>query len=238
LSVHFSHARLATIGFFDQINSFLISNLWRFQLDNLTETKTIDSLVYVCDVDGYGYSLDTSLMHPLVFYMVLEINIFHSIGAIQNDLFKHFVILDAIYFYLDSFKNFFHRIGVNWTAYLLNDTLVEFSSIFRSANGWINGPDYLYPDEDFCLFADQWPLYKAITPVFDKINLTECTSTLIYIMSPYFAYSMSLFLESYPSTHEIFTICLNSTIAVEISQNLSTKLLTSQRFSGRFFRFG
>jgi hypothetical protein len=224
----FAHANLGLLGFFDQINSILISNIWQFQIDNSTLTTPINSTIYMCYVNGYGFTLDTSLVHPRVFEFLTEVHIYHSIEAIQTDLFKHFTIFESIHFFLDSLRNFFHRVGVNWTIYLAKNALVEFQPLDLNDTGWINGPDYLYPEQDFCLFS-QWPIQKLITPIFDTTNLTECTSTLIYIMSPYFYYNMTSFLKSYPTTFSIFSACLNPQVAVQLG-------LYPTYFQGKLFK--
>jgi hypothetical protein len=92
-------------------------------------------------------------------------------------------------FRLDSLKNFFHKIGIQWTRHITtNDFLsipaVSFAQlqVASGGGGWINGNEYTYPDEDFCVFA-LWPHENGILPRLDSDNLVVCTSTMRWLMN-------------------------------------------------------
>jgi hypothetical protein len=209
----FAHANLNLIGFLEQIDAILIKKLWKFQPFNEKNNSisTINSSINVLDIVGYGFSLDTSLMHPFVFEKVAILNIVHSIGAIQTGLFKHFQKCKNIFFFLKSLKNFFHKIGIDWALTLANMSYTVFVSSGENADGWINGPDYFYPERDFCIFA-HWSQVNYVFPVFDGTNLTDCTSTLLWLLLSHFAYELPNIYKMYPVTSRIFHICRDSNL--------------------------
>jgi hypothetical protein len=66
----FFNASLNFLQIFSQVDAILISNLWQFQpygTRNETSVTTISSRVYSLFLQGFGFTLDTSLLHPLVF---------------------------------------------------------------------------------------------------------------------------------------------------------------------------
>jgi hypothetical protein len=97
--------------------------LWTFQ-EYITNESTINSNIDSFYIDGNGYSLDTSLMHPLVFETVNSVFVSGTIGSIQTDLFKHFKRIYSVSLQLDSLDRFVHEIGIKWTLSMPNQSYV------------------------------------------------------------------------------------------------------------------
>jgi hypothetical protein len=205
-------------GFTDSVtinglsNSKLIKNLWRFQSYERNETtKTIYSGILFFHVQGFNFSLDTSLLHPLVFENIASLAVYGSVGSIQTDLFEHFQKLNNIHCFLNNYKYFFHAVDINWTHSLpMNPNPVIIFSTFNQGGDYANKQDYTYPDEDFCLFAGQYP--KSIIIILDT-NLTECTKTIRWIISNYDENTQRIIyaLQQYPNAQQIYSVCNSST---------------------------
>jgi hypothetical protein len=135
-----------------------------------------------------------------------------SIGQIQLDLFLHFKKMILVHFFLDNYTDFFHTVGIGWTQSLPKNTLVAFS---KPTKGDDVSEKYTYPEADFCLFAD-WPHRKQILPVLDFVNLTECTSTIRWLLSSFFTTSVAVqhrqhpIFVNYPNMALVFSACENS----------------------------
>jgi hypothetical protein len=165
------------IQFENQIDTLLIVNLVKFQA--IHETNSIGSSIKSLAIHGFGYTLDTNLAHPLVFKQLELVLIEQSIAAIQTDLFKHFKFINMISFTLDNYKNFFHKIGIEWTRSItaLKRILIIFawnSNDEITGNNWFNGLVYSFPDEDFCIFA-RWPKTNASFYLNGFEHLIECS---------------------------------------------------------------
>jgi hypothetical protein len=219
----FSNAGLLYLNIFSLINAILVNNLWKFQLltTNSNNLTTINSNIYELDLAGYGFSLNTSLMHPLVFKSTKRLSIYKSIGSIQTGLFKQFNELSYLYFSLQSLKNFFHKIGIPWTQDLnrLILKLLVFSSVDSQNLGFLES-SYNYPNQDFCLFAN-YPQPNYTIFILDSY-LTECTHTLRWLMLNYINNDLSSYFSSWPNIKLIYSIC-NST-----KENNDFKNLTDQ----------
>jgi hypothetical protein len=151
-------------------------------------------------------------MQPLVFENVSQVNFYRSIGSIQVDLFKKFNKLMDLSFQLDSFSNFFHKIGMGWTVGLQSTAFVMFSSYIRSGlQSSLDGSEYTYPDSDFCLFA-QYPHPNSMIYVLNSANLTNCTMTIRWLMSYFLAsnVNMTSILKNFPYALQIYSICVDS----------------------------
>jgi hypothetical protein len=155
----FTESKLNKIFISNQIDAILINNLFKFHpIDQEDDETSIKSNISRLIVHGYGFTLDTSFMNPLVFELIERVDVYLSIGAIQTDLFKHFVHINALYFSLNSLTNLFHRTGIAWTLYLPNNTSIDLYFTQEEPLNYIIEivNPYLYPDADFCIFAD-WP---------------------------------------------------------------------------------
>jgi hypothetical protein len=191
----FSNSRLLEMDIFHQIDAILVKNMVKFQLcnNNSNSNESINSHISTLQVSGYGFRLDTSLMHPFVFEHVFTLSIFKSIGSIQPDLFAHFNYIHFIEFQLDNLNNFFHKIGIAWTQNLslAYKPRVAFSRKTEQDNNWIDGSWYAYPDTDFCLFA-QFPLQPNLTYILVSDSLKECTSTIRWLISSYSGHHLTV----------------------------------------------
>jgi hypothetical protein len=190
-----------------QVDAILIYNIWRFQSPNISNLTTINSKIKELDLNGYNYNFDTSLMHPLVFETIQSLHIANSIGSIQAGLFRHFKQINLIHFHLDSLENFFHKIGIEWTRNLNKATQPWL--IFSSIYSWVNGPEYTYPDTDFCLFA-QHPQQINLIYILNSLSISECTVTVRWLLLNYFSQDRHDVFDAYPILNFIFSICVNS----------------------------
>jgi hypothetical protein len=220
----FSSAELNSLSIYSLIDSIVVNNMWIFKpLDTNTTETAINSTIHTLNLGGYGYGLDTGLMHQFVFEAVQYLFIYRSVGSVQVDLFKHFHQIKHIRLELDSLMNFVHKIGFAWTTSLpvTNQSWIVLSTYDESSANWIDGSEYSYPDEDFCLFA-QYPQRNSLIYILDNLaNLTECTSTIRFILSNYFTQNISQVLHSFPATHVIFSICKNSNGTVDFEPMIS-----------------
>jgi hypothetical protein len=142
-----------------------------------------------------------------VFERLEWLNIFNSINAVQPDLFTHFGSLTAIDLNLDNLRNFFHKIGIGWTQNLplANAPQVRFETFDTN---WIDGSQYSYPEADFCLFA-QYPHQKRIIYILNAMNLTKCTTTVLWLISNCFTYNLSFVYFNYPNQEQVVKMCSN-----------------------------
>jgi hypothetical protein len=195
----FSNSKLTILAIFFQIKTILISNLWSFNNSESSNESTINSNITELDLKGYGYSLDASVLHPLVFELLQWIEIYRSLESIQTGLFNNVNQLQSLHFNLDSLKNFFHKISIEWTLSLplANQPWIIFTNFNETTDNWVNGAVYTYPDSDFCLFA-QYPQQPNITYIINTANLTKCTITMLWLLSNYFNQNNSLVFKTFP----------------------------------------
>jgi hypothetical protein len=146
----FKNASLFGLTISSHIDAILIRNLWTFQAID-TNSSILDSSIESLKLIGYGYTLDTSLLNPLVFKRIDCLTIRNSINAIQPGLFAHFCYMSTVVIVVDNLGNFFHKIGIGWTQNLSLDTQPKVAFATSYTNLIEN--QYSYPDVDFCLFA-------------------------------------------------------------------------------------
>jgi hypothetical protein len=195
----FAYAKLDVLT----INEQTDSNRWRFQSFGINEsTTTIYSDIGILSLHGFGCKLDESFMNPLVFESVHDLGIYNSISSIQPDLFKFFEKLSDLSFQLDDLENFFGRVGINWTM-SLNTDLNSIKVVFYEQNA---SNRYMYPDKDFCLFAN-FPTQRHIIPVIDSVYLTNCTSTIRWLFTYYFSHDMESLFDEYGDAKSLFFAC-------------------------------
>jgi hypothetical protein len=200
----FSNANMQLLDIWSLLDTVLVRNIWRFfPFQNSNET-TIKSLILELDLTGYGYRLDTSIMHPLVFESTQTLWIYNSIGSIQADLFKYLKQINFVGIKLNSLKNFYYQIGIEWTTSL--NLATQPWVLFSYFDWWDDQPEYTYPDSDFCLFA-QYPQQINLTFILDSNNISQCTSTIRWLMANYFSLNMSTVLSSYPNSKSVFSLC-------------------------------
>jgi hypothetical protein len=191
----FAYARLDDLIINSLVDSFIASNLLKFQ--KVLSTKSINSSINQLELHGYNFKLDESLMHPLVFEHVQELYLSGSVCAFQNDgLMYAFKNLDTISINVASLTNFFHQVGVEWTRRLPNNTWLIFmdSPRFLYMPEWLSHVhEYTYPDRDLCLFASM-PLQNksgpTVLPLLSTGELKVCTDTAAWLTQNYHLYKI------------------------------------------------
>jgi hypothetical protein len=204
----FTGAKLVSLGIDNQTDTGSILNLWTFQTTNNFNSPSINSSIEAFYVEGSSYALDTSIMDPLVFEMLQELHVRQDVGSIQTDLFKNFKQLALVDYSLVDFGDFFHKIGIGWTAYLPNYCWVAF--LDYTGQG-LNSEDYTFPDADLCLFSG-WPHQNIILPILNFANLTVCTTTVKWLLKGYFVpnVNLTLIFNQFLNAEHIYSICKNS----------------------------
>jgi hypothetical protein len=204
----FENATMQTFEIWGQIDTILIRNIFQFiPFNNYSKVTAINADIQEVALCGYGYNLDTNILHPLVFKTTNWILIFKSVGSIQTNLFQNLSQLDTIYFNLDNLKDFIHRIGIEWTTKIV--TYPTAWVIFVDNYVWVNEVGYTYPDSDFCLFA-QYNQQKNLIYVLGSPGLSKCTSTIRWLLWNYVRMNMSSTYNAYPDSKQIYSICANS----------------------------
>jgi hypothetical protein len=194
----FTNAALDYLEIGNQVDSFLVRNLWYFARTSPTEAS-IHANILSFKAQGFRLRLDDSLASPLVFESTQVAFFNGSFRSIQTDLFKSFTSLRVFYFVVSDLGNFFHEIGIEWIPHCANFSFVQFTDY---DNSWY---EYSYPDRDFCVFAS-FPFERFITPVLDT-NLAECTHTIQWLMQIYkdaYAFNPHMFPEN---TIQLYDIC-------------------------------
>jgi hypothetical protein len=206
----FSNAKLNTLNIGYLVDSFVVKNLLKFQTELQNSLSSINSIIAQLEVSGYHFKLDETLMHPLVFEKVIEIVSFSTIGSIQVDLFKSFKNLNKIFITEFSLKNFFHQVGIEWTSYLNQFTVVTFSD-FRSVGfpipSWLSDV-YTYPRSDVCIFSS-FPIQKEVFSLLNT-NLTVCTDTIAWLTQNYNVFNQTYPFQLTMFSEQMFSICLEN----------------------------
>jgi hypothetical protein len=92
----FKNFRTESLVMKAQINSFVNTNLFRFESLPSNET-TINSSVGMLLINGYHYDVDEDLqVNPLVFETMQSISIEGNIGSLQESLFRSFEYLTRV----------------------------------------------------------------------------------------------------------------------------------------------
>jgi hypothetical protein len=161
----FANTRLNKLAISNQIDTFLIKNLFRFQ--SINHKTSINSMIFFLEIRGYNIALDENLVNTLVFESVEEVKASGKISLIQLGLFKSFNNLSYVSLNLYNLMNFFHQVGIEWTHDLKANSVVYLDNF--ASDLWLDPKTYTYPDEDFCLFVD-WPHNKFIMPLLSNLN--------------------------------------------------------------------
>jgi hypothetical protein len=211
----FKNAYLTTLEIDGIVDTFLVTNLLKFQQDTQANTTSINSTVQEIIVKGYNYKLDETILDKLAFEQVTYLAMHGSIAAIQPDLFKSvsFEHLSQIEIIVFSLNKFFHQPGLlKWIAYLDKYTRwIRFKQLDFDALS-MNGP-YNYPNSDLCLFADsfQFPQIKRLAvPLFFYSSINVCTDSLALLTQNYRFYD----LKNNNFTHmsvQLYSLCWNGT---------------------------
>jgi hypothetical protein len=212
----FKYAYLTSFELDSQVDSFLYTQLLRFDQTDVNSEESIYSIVNITTIKGYNFKVDTSLLHPLVFKNITELYLVNTIASIQSDLFKHFSYLRLLTFELNSVGNFYHSVGVSWMLYLPTTGVTIQVFELRETGS------YFYPDRDLCLFAS-FPQNRSVylVPLVDAnaTRFTSCTSTLKWLGRNYYNQPWLDVVNAYR-----FTSCDNNTSIIndtEIDERLN-----------------
>jgi hypothetical protein len=140
----FASANIINLEVHDQIDTYLITNLFRFQNNNASLSfqssinSTINSMTLM---NCFHFKLDESFLNYLVFEQIQELDVWGSIASIKFDLFKPFLNLNVIKIMEFSLTNFFHKVGVSWTAHLNSKNIMKFIT-FTNFDMWDNQPEW------------------------------------------------------------------------------------------------
>lgn len=121
--------------------------------------------------------LDSKLFHKEVFKLTKSLVIDQStLLGIEPDLFKNFENLNQIELNLNNFKSFINS-NSTWIGdlnYKQNSTqfLITLNDLQQ---------DYIYPDDDLCLFKD-FPHNKSVYPIIKTKSNLACSCTLIWLI--------------------------------------------------------
>jgi hypothetical protein len=203
----FRNANLVHLFILDQIDSKVVRTLWKFQILASNESAvSINSHIYEFKIEGYNYAVDESILSPLVLQHVIYIKLYCTIGSIQIDVFKSYKYLSIISLNLYSLGNFFHKIGIEWTLLLNRNSFVEFSKYKYGGIDWVDNNNYAYPVEDFCIFA-HFPHERQIIPILDSPYLSECTTTIEWLIQNYDRYATTLTDHKMQNALSIHSVC-------------------------------
>jgi hypothetical protein len=178
----FANAQIDSLQINGLVNSFVVSNILKFQKLNSSST-TINSTITQLELNGYEYAVDELLLQHLVFEQVETLRIYGSIGSIQPDLFKSF--FGQIYLVDIKVKflaNFYHQVGLEWTGHLSNvnnNISVSFSENSNGESNWLNpGYGYTYPNQDLCIFAS----FAFLQPQQRQLNSSSFVALVIPVI--------------------------------------------------------
>ncbi len=119
----FKRAQLDSLCLEGLTDSFVMRNLLRFYSDNSSMFEfPIDSNITTLCVMGYKFDLDDQLLSKLVFGNLVNMQVISSVSSIQEDLFFSTPLLETVLVEMGSLRNFFHKIGLDWTISLPTGT--------------------------------------------------------------------------------------------------------------------
>jgi hypothetical protein len=202
----FKNAYLNQFSFFI-FNHFIYTTRLEFCQDPNTTDMALNSIVNQVKISGYNIKLDTEILHPPVFKSAGMLNLNGVISSIQVDLFfLWFDQLKTILINVQNLKQFFHRVGMDWSQYLniknnysckvnnyslISNNIIavtlehEFNSLLSPVE--FNQP-YSYPDADFCLFS-KFPVDRIVMPLLSPpANTDNCSCLYFWLIQnyPYF----------------------------------------------------
>jgi hypothetical protein len=186
----FMNSQLDSIIFFGLVDHFIKKNVP--DLDK-SYSKSINSRVNTFCIDGYNYELTKSLINPSVLESTYEFLFEGTIKSIEVQVFKELKFVKTMDLVLSSLKNLYHQIGIEWTTYLnfelkplnVNSISLDFISkhyvrLLLASQANIFNEEYLYPDEDFCIFKN-FPHQKLLYPYLSTDSVIDCTCTILYL---------------------------------------------------------
>jgi hypothetical protein len=200
----FSNAYIHDIELLGMVNHFIKHNQLNFFTNPLVDGQVNATVLGVYSPDGYNLVVDKSFLHPAVFQNTRSLYLGTSIALIEQDLFKSWTRLERISFSMLSLKSFFYKCGLEWTNSLNSNLNYTVSTTPAEAlastivlifiqtnenyagdyeNATLSFPNYPYPDEDLCLFAN-FPHEKFVLPILQS-EISECTCTVTFLLKNY-----------------------------------------------------
>jgi hypothetical protein len=203
----FTNARLNQLAIWGLVDSFVVTNLFKFQ-QTVNSSSSINSNVSNINLNGYNLNYDSSMLDPLVFEQVQSISFSGTIGSI--DLNFTFKSLKNIKIQVFSLKNFFHRVGTEWTRRLndfsKNIQWFGFGEESVSSAQMLYPGRYTYPNEDLCIF-EPVPVQPETTavPVLNTNYLSVCTDPMAWLTQNYKFHNWSFFYSAseYPENIDV-----------------------------------
>jgi hypothetical protein len=212
----FANARLNIIEFDSLADSFLATNLFKFQqVDG--SLSPINSTIIKLNLKGYNFGMDESLMHSYVFKRLQQLEVTGSVGSLQLDLFKSFPDLTQIWMKIYNLASFFHKFSVSWSIYFKKSQIssVTFTDYSELRPEWLDPPGaYTYPDKDLCIF-EPIPLNSVVLII--GSNLTMCTDTVTWLTQNY---NKSTYYQGSDFGHQS-PVCWKSSLRSKQLSNLS-----------------
>jgi hypothetical protein len=192
------------------IEHFVFNTLFEFcqedAICNLTNpnNEPLNSFINVLEINSYNARLGKSVLDPAVFEALQSLTSVGHIRSIDIDLFlASFKQLNYLLIATQSLRNFFHRVGMDWSQYLNNFN--NYSCQTNDSNlintfyfdlGFENtvsnhqaNPEYQFPDSDFCIFV-KLPVDKLVLMQI-SYDVQNCSCLYFWLVHnyPYFIQS-------------------------------------------------
>jgi hypothetical protein len=224
---------------FSMIDHFVYKTLFEFcpanAIDNLTDLnkQPLNSTIQHVTITGYNIKLDTNVLHLVVFEALQSLTIFGSIGSIDVDFpFSSFKQLFNILIASELLRDFFHRVGMDWSQNLninnnfscqtydsslittyITELVFSNSTIYTNSNQQLIA-NYQFPDTDFCIFT-KFPVDRIVL-LSINYDIQNCSCLFFWLVHnyPYFIqYSQQI--GHYEIAKQLNSTFLNCTVKGE-----------------------
>ena len=173
-------------------NSLIFRN--RLEFMDIDENKTFSNSLVFLQLNIFYDEISSKLLNKFVFANLKFLSLTGLIDNIENNLFNSFKKIRCIILNHQHFRRFFQQ-GTKWMNSLNSDIeinlnnkaeiqLHNFKIIFLEFYHFnmIQNVEYVYPDEDICLFKDI-PFSRLVFPIIKfKSDIPKCTCTLIWLV--------------------------------------------------------
>lgn len=182
------------------INTFYKTNVLNFETLNRNSTTARGTLEKLWVEKIEKIRVDSSLLNELLFENVRSIHLYGEIGSIESNVFKLLKNLIKLEFDVSFFKQLIHqRNGIQWMRSINEDLNVNVSNAtqvdFYIERIFMIGLSrkelikknrrliYSFPDEDFCLWHDGYPLDRMFVTYLNEELYTfqELTCTFVWL---------------------------------------------------------
>lgn len=182
------------------INTFYKTNVLNFETLHRNSTTARGTLEKLCIEKIEKIRVDSSLLNELLFENVRSIHLFGEIDSIESNVFRPLRYLNKLEFDASFFRQLIHqRDGIRWMRSINEDLSVNVSNAtqvdFYIERVFMIGIArkelikknrkliYSFPDEDFCLWHDGYPLDRMlVTFLYEELyTFQELTCTFIWI---------------------------------------------------------